>query len=172
VTAPISGSLSDRFGTRPITVIGLAVLLVGFFAVSTLGENTTALGYMVRFLPIGVGVGMFQSPNNSAIMGSAPRERLGIASGMLAVTRTLGQTTGIAVLGALWASRVISYAPMASEGGATEAPSLAQVAALNDTFLVTTLLIAVALALAGWALVQERRERRLAAAAAQPVQSE
>jgi hypothetical protein len=61
---------------------------------------------------------------------------------------------------------------MASEGGATEAPSLAQVAALNDTFLVTTLLIAVALALAGWALVQERRERRLAAAAAQPVQSE
>ena len=55
------------------------------------------------FQPIGIGVGMFQSPNNSAIMGSAPPERLGIASGMLAVTRTLGQTTGIAILGALWA---------------------------------------------------------------------
>jgi EmrB/QacA subfamily drug resistance transporter len=172
VTAPISGSLSDRFGTRPITVIGLAVLLVGFFALSTLGEDTTAPGYIIRFLPIGIGIGMFQSPNNSAIMGSAPRERLGIASGMLAVTRTLGQTTGIAVLGAVWASRVISYAPLAAGGGATAAPPSAQVAALQDTFLVTTLLIAIALALAGWALVQDRRERRLAMAAAQPVSGE
>jgi MFS family permease len=160
--------LSDRFGTRPITVIGLAVLLVGFFALSTLDEDTTAPGYILRFLPIGLGVGMFQSPNNSAIMGSAPRERLGIASGMLAVTRTLGQTTGIAVLGALWASRVISYAPLASEGGATDAAPSAQVAALQDTFLVATLLIAVALALAGWSLVRERRERRVAPAATQP----
>jgi EmrB/QacA subfamily drug resistance transporter len=173
VTAPISGWLSDRFGTRPITVIGLAVLLVGFFAISTLGEDTTAVGYILRFLPIGIGVGMFQSPNNSAIMGSAPRDRLGIASGMLAVTRTLGQTTGIAVLGALWAARVLSYAPTTAQGGATDAPAAAQVVALHDTFLVTTLLIAIALALAGWALVQERRERRLATtAAARPVRSE
>jgi EmrB/QacA subfamily drug resistance transporter len=172
VTAPISGSLSDRFGTRPITVIGLAVMLVGFYAVSTLGEDTTALGYVLRFLPIGIGVGMFQSPNNSAIMGSAPRERLGIASGMLAVTRTLGQTTGIAILGALWASRVFAYAGEVIEGGATEASPSAQVAAIQDTFLVTTLLIAVALVLASWSLVRERRERRLAPAAAQPAQSE
>jgi EmrB/QacA subfamily drug resistance transporter len=172
VTAPISGSLSDRFGTRPITVIGLAVLLVGFFAVSTLDEDTMALGYVLRFLPIGIGVGMFQSPNNSAIMGTAPRERLGIASGMLAVTRTLGQTTGIAVLGALWASRVFTYAGEVLEGGATDAPPSAQVAAIQDTFLVTTLLIAGALALASWSLVRERRERRVAPAAAQPAQRE
>jgi EmrB/QacA subfamily drug resistance transporter len=172
VTAPISGSLSDRFGTRPITVIGLAVLLVGFFALSTLGEDTTALGYILRFLPIGIGVGMFQSPNNSAVMGSAPRERLGVASGMLAVTRTLGQTTGIAVLGALWASRVANYIGEVLEGGATTAPASAQVAALQDTFLVTTLAIAVALAMAGWVLVRERHERRGALATAQPAQSE
>jgi EmrB/QacA subfamily drug resistance transporter len=168
VTAPISGSLSDRFGTRPITVIGLAVMLVGFYAVSTLGEETTALGYVLRFLPIGIGVGMFQSPNNSAIMGSAPRERLGIASGMLAVTRTLGQTTGIAILGALWASRVFAYTGEILEGGATEAPAAAQVAGIHDTFRVTALLIAVALALASWSLVRERRERSLAPAVTQP----
>jgi len=107
VTAPIAGSLSDRVGTRPITVAGLLVLVVGYYAVSTLSLQTTALGFTVRFLPIGVGMGIFQSPNNSAIMGSAPRARLGVASGLLAITRTLGQTTGIAVLGALWASRVV-----------------------------------------------------------------
>jgi EmrB/QacA subfamily drug resistance transporter len=170
VAAPLSGWLSDRFGTRPITVAGLAVMLVGFFALSTLDEDTTALGYVLRFLPIGIGVGIFQSPNNSSIMGSAPREHLGIASGMLAVTRTLGQTAGIAVLGALWASRVFFYVGEALEGGATAAPPAAQVAALQDTFLITTLLITLALALASWGLVQERRGRQPAMLAVHPAQ--
>jgi hypothetical protein len=58
------------------------------------------------------------------------------------------------------------------DGGATDAPPSAQVAALQDTFLVTTLLIAMALALAGWSMERERRERRVAPAAAQPAQSE
>ncbi len=110
ITAPISGAMSDRFGTRPITVLGLAILVVGFVAVSTLSPETTALGYVLRFLPIGIGIGIFQSPNNSAVMGAVPRERLGIASGLLAITRTLGQSVGIAALGALWASRVFARA--------------------------------------------------------------
>ena len=58
------------------------------------------------------------------------------------------------------------------EGGATEAPASAQVSAIHDTFLVATLLIAVALALASWSLVRERRERRVEAAATQPVSSD
>jgi len=168
LAAPISGVLSDRFGTRPITVIGLAILLVGYFAVSTLDEDTTTLGYLLRFLPIGIGMGVFQSPNNSAIMGSAPRERLGVASGLLAITRTLGQTTGIAALGALWAARVATYAGELSQGGATAAPAAAQVAGQQDTFRVVLLLVALALALGVWGLVQERRGRRLTTAAAQP----
>jgi Na+/melibiose symporter-like transporter len=101
ITAPISGTLSDRFGPRPIIVAGLLMHLLGFLAVSTLSTGTTAVGYVLRFLPIGIGIGTFQSPNNSAVMGAVPRERLGIASGLLSITRTLGQTTGIAALGAL-----------------------------------------------------------------------
>jgi EmrB/QacA subfamily drug resistance transporter len=161
LAAPVSGSLSDRYGTRPMTVIGLAILLVGYTTVSTLNEGTTALGYALRFLPIGIGMGVFQSPNNSSIMGAAPHERLGIASGMLAVTRTLGQTTGIAVLGALWAGRVTYYTGGAAGSGATSAPASAQVAGLHDTALFIVLLITLALALAIWALVQERRGARL-----------
>jgi EmrB/QacA subfamily drug resistance transporter len=168
LTAPVSGTLSDRFGTRPITVIGLLVLLVGYFSISTLNESTSALGYLVRFLPIGIGMGIFQSPNNSAIMGSAPRESLGVASGLLAITRTLGQTTGIAILGALWASRVAFHAGGTSQGGATDAPASAQVAGLHDTFLVVILLISIGLALAIWGLVQERRGRRVTSLTAQP----
>ena len=169
IVAPISGSMSDRFGTRPITVIGLMFLVVGYLAMSTLSSQTTIVGYILRLLPVGLGMGIFQSPNNSAIMGSAPRERLGVVSGLLAVTRTLGQTTGIAVLGALWASRIIfHYDGAIPAGGATAAPVEIQVAGLQDTFLAITGLITLGLLISIWGLVQERRLRRVATAEISP----
>jgi EmrB/QacA subfamily drug resistance transporter len=161
VMAPIAGSLSDRFGTRPITVAGLAALVVGFYAVSTLNAQTGAVGYVLRFLPVGIGIGVFQAPNNSAIMSTASRQRLGVVSSLLSTTRILGQTTGIAVLGALWASRVFYHTGVASPGGATAAPAAAQVAGLQDTFLGTVLVIALALALGIWGLLLERWGQKL-----------
>lgn len=166
--APVAGSLSDRFGTRPITVVGLGVLVVGYYSVSTLSTDTTALGYVLRFLPIGLGMGIFQSPNNSAIMGSVPRTRLGVASGLLSMTRTLGQTVGIAALGALWASRVFAYTGQVLAGGVTAASPGNQAAGLQDTFLVVDLFVIVALGLSVWGLVRERRERRREPAAIPP----
>jgi hypothetical protein len=151
-------------------VVGLLVILVGYFLLRTLNVQTDALGYVLRFLPIGIGMGIFQSPNNSAIMGAAPRARLGVASGLLAFTRTLGQTTGIAVLGALWAGRVIYYAGEALQGGATTAPLAIQVAALQDTFMVVMMLIGLALILGIWGLVQERRGAGLSKWAINPSQ--
>ncbi len=165
VSAPISGILSDRLGTRRITVVGLAVLLVGYTALSTLTAETDPLGFLLRYAPLGIGMGIFQSPNNSAIMGSAPRERLGVVSGLLSIMRTIGQTTGIAVLGAMWASRAFAYAGAAVPGGATAAPPAAQVAALHDTFIGILILIAVGLMLGMWGLAQERRAQAMAAVA-------
>lgn len=155
IMAPISGTLSDRYGVRPITVAGLAALLMGYLALTTLSATTTTLGYIVRLFPIGLGMGIFQSPNNSAVMGSVPRAQLGVVSGLLSVTRTLGQTVGIAVLGALWASRVVQHGgPLIAS--ATAAPTATQVAAMQDTFLVVVGLIAIALAVALWGWWQER----------------
>jgi MFS family permease len=156
VMAPIAGALSDRVGTRPITVLGLAMLVGGYYLVSTLGAHTTAMGYIVRFLPIGMGMGIFQSPNNSAIMGSVPRSRLGIGGGLLAITRTLGQIVGIGLLGAVWAGRVAFYAGGSLPGGAAAAPVNAQLAGLQDTFLAVVFLITLALLLSVWGLVRER----------------
>ena len=157
VTAPIAGSLSDRWGTRPMTVVGLLLLLIGYYGASTLTAETGVLGYILRLLPIGIGMGIFQSPNNSAIMGTAPRERLGVVSGLLSTTRTLGQTTGVAVLGAVWASHVAAYAGGLVEGGATAAPMMAQLAGLQDTFIIVSVLMALSLGLSIWGLIQERR---------------
>jgi EmrB/QacA subfamily drug resistance transporter len=160
VTSPLSGALADRLGTRSIAVAGLVVLFLGYLATATLTVDTSAAGYILRLLPIGIGMGIFQSPNNSDILGAAPRDRLGVVSGLLALTRTLGQTVGIAVMGAVWAGRVALYAAPAAGGaaaGATAAPAPAQVAALRDTMLVTAALVAVALAAAVWALLESRR---------------
>jgi EmrB/QacA subfamily drug resistance transporter len=172
LTAPLSGSLSDMLGVRPITMVGLALLLAGFLAVSTLGARTTALGYALRFIPVGLGLGVFQSPNNSAIMGAAPRERLGIVSGMLALTRTLGQTMGIAVLAAAWAGRTFYHAGQIVPGGATAAPAASQVAGLHDVILGLVLLLVAALGLAIWGFAQSRQPASLADAQAESARRE
>lgn len=151
--APISGNISDRIGTRPLTAIGLFILILGFASVSALNETTTALGYALHFLPVGLGLGFFQSPNNSAIMGTAPKNRLGIVSGMLAITRTLGQTTGISILGAVWSSRVAYYVGAGNSAvDTTQASIPAQVAGLHDTIYVVIGLISIAFLLSLWAL--------------------
>lgn len=157
IAAPISGSLSDRLGVRPITISGLLVLLIGYVSLSSLSTDTGTWGYLLRLLPIGIGMGIFQSPNNSAVMGAVSRQRLGVASGLLTLTRTLGQTTGIAILGAVWAGRVIFYEGGLIEGGATAASAAAQVAGLQDTFLMIVVIIVGALGLSIWGLYQERR---------------
>jgi len=159
-TAPIAGTLSDRFGSRVITSIGLLVLLTGQFAVSTLSADTSVLGYLLRFIPVGIGIGMFQAPNNSAIMGSVPRERAGVASSLLSLTRTIGQTSGIAMLGAFWERRVDALAGGVHYENVTHAPIPAQVGGLVDTIHLVIGLILVGLVLSLWALTVWLRQRR------------
>ncbi len=163
--APLSGALSDRVGVRPIVVVGLLALLGGYVALSSLDLHTTPLGCALRLLPVGLGTGIFQSPNNSAIMGAAPRARLGVASSILALTRTLGQTVGVSVLSAVWAGRAMAHAGGMIPGGATAAPPEIQIIALRDTIHVVVIWIALGVALSVYALWHERAQiaRRLAA---------
>ena len=164
ITAPFAGTLSDRAGSRRITVIGLAIMLVGYLAAGTLTGHTSASGYLIRMCILGLGIGTFISPNNSAIMGSASRRQLGIVSGFMAITRTLGQTVGVAVMGAVWATRTASHAGARLQDGATLAPPQAQVAALQDTFHAAAALMVAALLLGVWAYVNEYRGKDAAAA--------
>jgi len=165
LVSPVAGSLADRFSPRPMMVAGLLTLLAGYVALSTLTTQTTTWGYILRLFPIGLGIGLFQSPNNSAIMGAAPPGKLGIISGLMSISRTLGQTAGIAVLGAVWAGRVIYRHGVVPPGGATAAPTLTQVAGLQDTFITVSALALVALLISIWALVRERQDRQVASSA-------
>jgi len=157
MVAPFSGALSDRVGTRPIAVVGLAVVMLGFYSLSTISTGLSTFGYVLRFVPVGLGLGLFQSPNNSAVLGAVPRQRLGVASGLLSITRIVGQTTGIAVLSAVWTGQVLAYAGSLPAEGAHAAPAPAQVAGLQDIFRLIVGLIGFALVLSVWGLIRERR---------------
>ena len=121
--APISGSLSDRIGTRGLaaageTVVavglaGMAVLLHGLCAGSIAQERALPV-ILCMMLLVGIGTGLFQSPNNSAIMGSVPRTHLGVGGGVLATMRTLGMAFGIAVSSAVAGIEIQSGVPAAA----------------------------------------------------------
>lgn len=99
--APFSGSLSDRIGTRVPTCLGAATCALSLFFMSQLSASASSLDVVWRLVLFGLGTGIFQSPNNSAVMGSTPKPHLGVASGVLAMTRNVGMVLGIATAGAV-----------------------------------------------------------------------
>jgi MFS transporter, DHA2 family, multidrug resistance protein len=99
VVAPFAGRLADRVRAGLIGGIGLAIFALGLFALSQLGTHASTADITWRMAVCGIGFGLFQSPNNRTIVGSAPRNRSGAAGGMLATARLLGQTTGAVVVG-------------------------------------------------------------------------
>ncbi len=99
LVAPFSGSLSDRVGTRGLAVAGATLCALALMAMAFLPVAAPALAIGWRLAFFGLGTGIFQSPNNSSVMGSVPRPHLGIASGILATARNTGMALGIASAG-------------------------------------------------------------------------
>src|SRR5271166_1652690 len=102
-TAPIAGWLADRrYPAGILGGIGLAVLSLGLVLVAS-QEAHAAVSRIAWWMAIcGIGFGFFQSPNNRTILASAPRERAGSASGILATARLVGQTLGAALVGLIF----------------------------------------------------------------------
>ncbi|MHB1457031.1 MAG: MFS transporter [Armatimonadota bacterium] len=134
--APFSGSLSDKIGSSGLGAVGMAVMSIGLMMVSRLGGSPDRVVVVLSLIVIGVGSGMFQSPNNSSIMGSVPAGYLGIAAGMLATMRNLGMVIGITLSGAIYMSRYHLYAD-------TLSPMTADVQAFRDAFIVGSLIAAI-----------------------------
>ena len=158
--APVAGTLSDRYGSRGISLIGLLFVIAGCLTISTLNQEVGAVGFVLRWLPVGIGVAMFQSPNNSAIMGAVPRERLGVASGLLALSRTLGTSTGLPMMGALFTSLVLTTAGLSAGVDVTSAPAAALVGGINGTYRIAALIILAATLLAVAALYLDSWRKR------------
>jgi EmrB/QacA subfamily drug resistance transporter len=104
VVAPFSGTLADRIGTRWLASAGLGIACIGLVFISQLNAQSSTFDIIWRLAFTGLGQALFQSPNNSALMGAAPRGHQGSASGFLATGRVVGQSVSVALAGAIFAS--------------------------------------------------------------------
>ena len=108
IFAPKSGYLSDKIGSEKISALGLSILSLGIFSLSLFNINTPLIlvGLLVGLLSLGSGI--FQSPNNSLIMSTVDKDKLGIAGSINGLIRNLGITSGIACSTSVLYSRMSS----------------------------------------------------------------
>ncbi len=104
VIAPLSGRLAERYPAGLLGGCGMVVMALGLATMAWLPEHATWQDITWRMTLCGVGFGFFNTPNNRAIITSAPASRSGGASGMQATARLFGQTTGAALVALLFAS--------------------------------------------------------------------
>jgi MFS family permease len=102
VAAP-SGWLSDRIGPRGLGFSGMTLLAVGLIAMSFMGQSASDASIAACLAAVGLGTGLFISPNSSALMGSVPGTRQGIAGSLMAEARILGMALGVSLGTAIFA---------------------------------------------------------------------
>lgn len=159
IFSPISGTLSDRFGSRVMTILGLCLMVFGYFVSSGFDLETDTAGYVIRILWVGIGIGLFLSPNNSAIMGAGSKSQLGVVSGLMAISRTLGQTVGVSVIGAVWAVKIRMVTGNWQLADVSRAPVTAQMQGLNFVFLLVAGIICIALCVGIYGYYLEKKIR-------------
>lgn len=100
--APLAGRLADRYAPQRLASFGLALLAGGLAALATLDAAPAPWDIGWRLALCGLGFGLFQSPNNRVIIGSAPGNRSGGASGLQSLGRLLGQSLGAVAVALLF----------------------------------------------------------------------
>jgi len=95
--APLSGYLADKIQARIVTTIGVIIMAIGLYLTRELHADSNAFDIIRVLVLIGIGMGLFSTPNTSSIMGSVEREQLGTASGINATIRTLGIAFGVSI---------------------------------------------------------------------------
>jgi EmrB/QacA subfamily drug resistance transporter len=101
IVAPIAGRLTDRIGPRPLITAGLTLVAGSLLWQSFLKVDTPFSFLLGAFVVMGIGMGLTMSPMSTAGMNAVEQTKAGVASGILSMSRMVGGTFGVAVLGAL-----------------------------------------------------------------------
>jgi EmrB/QacA subfamily drug resistance transporter len=134
VAAPLAGTLSDRIGSRLLSTAGMVLVGIGLLLLSRLGPESPFGQTVGCLMVVGLGIGIFISPNTSALMGSAPPGRQGIASGVLATARNVGMVLGIGLAGAIFTT-VLASGPAGDPASLFAAVRLSFLVAAGVAFL-------------------------------------
>lgn len=111
IVAPVSGYLSDKIGSELLTFAGLMFTSLGLLLMATLNENSSLWAITLFVAIMSIGNGLFQSPNNSLVMSTVPKSKLGVAGSINALVRNLGMVFGISM------STTLLYASMSHKIG-------------------------------------------------------
>jgi EmrB/QacA subfamily drug resistance transporter len=158
LVSPMTGAFADRIGTQKLAASGMFVAAVGLAWLSWLDGSASIARLVANLLVVGVGQATFQPPNNSALMGAAPRARQGVAAGVLASGRVVGQSLSVALAGALFGGFGGSEAARALRRGDAGVSSV-QEAFLRGMHAAFVGCAIVALASSAVALVRGREGR-------------
>jgi EmrB/QacA subfamily drug resistance transporter len=101
VAGPVAGRLTDRIGPRPLITAGMVLVAISLLWQSRLEVDSSYAFLLPAFMIMGVGMGLTMSPMSTAAMNAVDRTKAGVASGTLSMSRMVGGTFGVAVLGAL-----------------------------------------------------------------------
>ena len=101
IVAPMAGWLSDRIDARVLSSIGMMIRTAGLLLLAFYSEALSRSFVIIPLFILGLGNGLFSSPNVNSILSSVPQERYGLASGIISTMRTVGQSIGIAIMGSI-----------------------------------------------------------------------
>jgi EmrB/QacA subfamily drug resistance transporter len=96
MVAPLAGRLSDRLGSRLLCTIGTSLIVMGQFFIASLTRGASIPRIMFPLALTGLGIAIYNTPNQNAILGSAPRDKVGAAAGMAVTTGRIGASCGVA----------------------------------------------------------------------------
>ncbi len=143
IVGPISGWLSDRFGQARFATLGAVLTITSFWLIFGFNPESRIVDIVLALALAGLGMGMFQSPNNSSIMGAVREDRYGTASAMIATSRQVGISLGMALSGTIYSTQLVYHQAKLIGGGFQGAVIDRQAVSLSfsDAFLVSAILM-------------------------------
>jgi EmrB/QacA subfamily drug resistance transporter len=139
ITAPIGGWISDRMPPAYLITVALVIACLSTLWFTQLDSNSTIVEVSLRLAVTGIGLGLFQASSATLIMGTVSRDRLGTGGAILALSRSLGTVSSVAIMSAVFAGRLAFHS--SSLGQSTSDPAF--VLAFGDTYLIASVLAAL-----------------------------
>ncbi|MGN1280178.1 MAG: MFS transporter, partial [Limosilactobacillus sp.] len=156
IFGPISGFLADRFNGALVTIVALVILLIAQVLIYFLSLHSSIGYFIFTSILFGMGMGLFQSPNNTIIMSAVPASRLGITGGLNALVRNVGMEMGVSLSTAILytvmsltaGKRIITY-PTGNNG--------LFITAFHTTYLLAILFMGIAVIIVNLRYYRRRR---------------
>ena len=157
IVSPISGALSDKMSSEILTFIGLIVFTIAQLLFIFIGQDTKIYHLIMITVIMGIGIALFQSPNNSIIMSSVKQNKLGVAGSLNSLARNLGMIIGIAL------STTILYSAMSHKIGYKvvtyiDNKPMIFVYGMHVAFMVSFILCVVACIISAYRLFEKNKK--------------